>query len=128
MEDLITEDEIFDKIVAEVELEGEASSVCRHRRLTVPKRYIPRNRGQAHDDLVTNYFSANQYADEMFRRRLQMNKQLVLCVVDGLSNWSLYFTQRVDTIVGKVFYRFKSVRQLLGCLLMEPQLINSVRS
>jgi hypothetical protein len=93
MEDLIVEDEIFEEIVAEAELEGEASTVRRRRRLLEPKRYIPRNREQAHDDLVANYFSANTiYTDEMFRRRFQMNRSLFLRIVDGLSNWSPYFT------------------------------------
>jgi hypothetical protein len=38
MEDLIAEDEIFNEIVAEAELEGETSPVRRHRRLSRPKR------------------------------------------------------------------------------------------
>jgi hypothetical protein len=98
VEDLITEDEIFEEIVAEAELEGGASTV-RRRRLNTPKRYIPRNREQAHDDLVANYFSANPiYTDEMFRRRFRMNRPLFLRIVDGLSNWSPYFTQRVDAV------------------------------
>jgi hypothetical protein len=122
VEDLIAEDEIFDEIVAEAELDGEGSTVRRRRRLAGPKRYIPRNREQAHDDLVANYFSANPiYTDEMFRRRFRMNRPLFLRIVDGLSNWSPYFTQTV-------FHRFRSVRRLLGCLLMEPRLINSMRS
>jgi hypothetical protein len=69
VEDLVTEDEIFDEIVAEAELEGEASTVHCRRRLTVPKRYISRNREQAHDDLVTNYSANLRYSDDGFRMR-----------------------------------------------------------
>ena len=99
VEDLIAEDEIFDEIVAEAELKGEASTVRRRRRHSGPKRYIPRNREKALDDLVANYFCANPiYTDEMFRRRFRMNKPLFLRIVHALSNWSPYFTQRVDAI------------------------------
>jgi hypothetical protein len=85
VEDLIAEDEIFEEIVTEAELEGGASTVCHRRRLAIPKRYIPRNCEKSHDDLVANYFSANPiYTDEMFCRRFRMNRPLFLRIMDGL--------------------------------------------
>jgi hypothetical protein len=100
VEDMLAEDEIFEELLEEeFKAVGEASSVSRHPRWSGPRRYIPRNRECAHDDLVDNYFSANPiYIDEMFRRRFRMNRPLFLRIVDGLSNWSPYFTQRVDAI------------------------------
>lgn len=62
VEDLIAEDDIFEEIVAEgfkADMDREASTVHRRRRQSGPRRYIPRNREQGHDDLVANYFSAN---------------------------------------------------------------------
>jgi hypothetical protein len=44
VEDLIAEDKMFEEIVAEAELEGEASTLHRRHRLFIPERYIPRNR------------------------------------------------------------------------------------
>jgi hypothetical protein len=102
VEDMLAEDEIFEELLEEEVKavgDGEASTVSSRARQSGPMRYIPRNRERAHDDLVANYFSANPiYTDEMFRRRFRMNRPLFLHIVDGLSNWSPYFTQRVDAI------------------------------
>jgi len=100
VEDMLAEDGILEDMIQEelkAYIDGEASTVSRHRRQTGPCRYIPRNREAAHDDLVAIYFSTNPiYTDEMFRRRFRMNKPLFLRIVHALSDWSPYFTQRPD--------------------------------
>jgi hypothetical protein len=100
VDDMLAEDEILEDIVAEefkADMDGEASIVSHRRRRSGPRRYIPRNREACHDDLVTNYFSANPiYTEEMFRRRFRMHKPLFLRIMQALSDWSPYFTQRVD--------------------------------
>jgi hypothetical protein len=61
------------------------------------RRYIPRPREAAHDDLFACYFSDKPiYTDEMFRRRFQMNRSLFLRIVEALGKWSSYFTKRTD--------------------------------
>ncbi|XP_066385521.1 uncharacterized protein [Miscanthus floridulus] len=103
MKDFLAEDEIVEEFVRKIgdglkaNIEGHTSSVTRRRRQSGPRRYIPRNREAGHDDLVANYFSTNPiYTDEMFHRRFWMNKLLFLRIVQTLSNWDPYFTQRVD--------------------------------
>ncbi|CAO2204234.1 unnamed protein product [Urochloa humidicola] len=100
VDDMIAEDEMFDEIVAEefkTVVDGESSTVCRRPRQSGPRRYILRNREAAHDELVANYFSANPvYTDEMFRRRFRMTKPLFLRIVHELTEWSPYFSQRLD--------------------------------
>ena len=103
MEDFLAEDEIVEEFMRKIgdglkaDIEGRTSCVTRRRRQSGPRRYIPRNREAGHDDLVANYFSTNPiYTDEMFRRRFRMNKPLFLRIVQTLSNWDPYFTQRVD--------------------------------
>ncbi|CAN6338303.1 unnamed protein product [Urochloa humidicola] len=102
VEDLLAEDEMFDELLSEellVDKDGEAATVGRRRRQSGPRRYIPRNREKAFDDLITNYFSANPiYTNEMFRRRFRMNKPLFLCIVRELSERSTYFSQTVDAL------------------------------
>jgi hypothetical protein len=104
IDDFVEEDAIFEEIMSDIgeelkaEIDGEPSTII-HRRLSAPKRYIPRSREAGHDDLVANYFSANPiYTDEMFRRRFRMNRPLFLRIVQTLSDWSPYFTQRVDAV------------------------------
>lgn len=104
LEDFLAEDEIMesfrrkigDKLKAKIE--GSSSGPPRRRqRQSGPRRYIPRPREKGHEDLVANYFSANPiYTDEQFRRRFRMNKPLFLRIVNALSNWDQFFTQRVD--------------------------------
>jgi hypothetical protein len=89
VEDMLAEDEIFEELLEEEVKavgDGEASSVSRRPQRSGPRRYIPRNRERAHDDLVANYFSANPiYTDEMFRRRFRMNRPLFLRIVMDLA-------------------------------------------
>lgn len=104
LDDFMAEDEflegyeakIAEKLKAKID---EGMSNPPRRRHCELRRYVPRNREAAHDDLVANYFSANPvYTDEMFRRRFRMRKPLFLRIVDALRNWSPYFTHRVDAI------------------------------
>jgi hypothetical protein len=61
------------------------------------RKYISRNHECAHQQLVADYFAEEPlYSDAMFRRRFQMRRHVFLCIVDALSSWSPYFTQRVD--------------------------------
>jgi len=100
VDDMLAEDEILEDMLAEdfkanIDERG-TSTVCR-RRQSGPRRYIPRNRQAGHDDLIANYFFANPiYTDKMFRTRFRMHKSLFLRIVDTLSDWSPYFTQRID--------------------------------
>uniref|UniRef100_J3LR19 DAD domain-containing protein n=1 Tax=Oryza brachyantha TaxID=4533 RepID=J3LR19_ORYBR len=100
MDDFVAEsmllDEYSEKIIDRLK-EKIASGPSRRRRQIGTRRYIPRNREAGNDDLVANYFSESPiYTDEMFRRRFRMRKSLFLRIVSALSEWSPYFTNRVD--------------------------------
>jgi hypothetical protein len=57
VEDMLAEDEIFEELLEEeFKAAREASSVSRRPQQSGPRRYIPRNHEQSHDDLVANYF------------------------------------------------------------------------
>uniref|UniRef100_A0A8R7PN84 Nuclease HARBI1 n=2 Tax=Triticum urartu TaxID=4572 RepID=A0A8R7PN84_TRIUA len=61
------------------------------------RRYIRRNREEAHNLLVADYFAEiPTYSDAMFRRRFRMRRPVFLRIVSALSEWSPFFTQRVD--------------------------------
>jgi hypothetical protein len=65
VEDMVAEDEIFEELLEEevkATGDGEASSVSHRRRQSGLRRYIPRNREQAHDDLVPIIFLKDQMA------------------------------------------------------------------
>jgi hypothetical protein len=97
MEDFLVEDKIIAKIEKRIREKRKAGGAHRRRRNSGPRRFIPRDREVAHEDLVANYFSANpRYTDEMFRRRFRMARPLFLRIVEALSNWSPYFQQRLD--------------------------------
>jgi hypothetical protein len=50
--------------------------------------------------LLLIIFSENSiYTDEMFHMRFQMNRPLFLRIVDGLSNWSPYFTPSATIVI-----------------------------
>ncbi|KAL6844872.1 hypothetical protein ACP4OV_025531 [Aristida adscensionis] len=67
------------------------------RRQSGPRKYISRNREGAHEKLVADYFAEDLlYSDAMFRRRFRMRRNIFLCIVDALGEWSPYFTQRTD--------------------------------
>jgi hypothetical protein len=107
---LIAEDEIFKEIIVEGELEGEASPSS----IDCTKRGTFQGIVNKLMIFLLIIFSANlRYTDEIFRRRFQMNRLLFLHIMDGLSNWSSYFTQRVDAVGRKSLCRFRSVRSLL---------------
>jgi hypothetical protein len=87
---------IGDKLKAKVEAASSEPPIRRQRQ-SGPRRYIPRNREADLDNLIAKYFSSNPiYTDEMFRRRFRMNRPLFLRIVEALSDWDLFFTQRVD--------------------------------
>ena len=100
VDDMLAEDEILEDMLAEdfkANIDERGTSTVCHRRQSGPRRYIPRNRQAGHDDLIANYFFANPiYTDKMFRTRFRMHKSLFLRIVDTLSDWSPYFTQRID--------------------------------
>ncbi|XP_025806680.1 uncharacterized protein LOC112885247 [Panicum hallii] len=95
LDDLLAEDEKLEAF--RIKIGGKLKANIRRQRESGPRRYIPRPREGGHDDLIVNYFSANPiYTDEQFRRRFRMNKPLFLRIARTLSDWSLFFTQRVD--------------------------------
>jgi hypothetical protein len=119
VDDMLTEDEILEYIVAEefkADMDGEASTIPHRRRQSGPRRYIPRNREASHDDLVANYF-------------LQILSTPRRCSVGDLGCISLCFyvlckhlvigrlisPKESMLLVGVVFHRFKSVLRLSGC-------------
>lgn len=60
------------------------------------RRYIRRNREEAHKQLVADYFTEiPNYTDAMFRRRFRMRRSVFLRIVSALSEWSPFFTQWV---------------------------------
>lgn len=100
MDDFIAEatflDECSEQIILRLK-ENITSEPPRRLRQSGTRRYIPRNREAGNADLVANYFFESPiYTDEMFRRRFRMRKPLFLRIVSALSEWSPYFTNRVD--------------------------------
>nr|XP_015638597.1 uncharacterized protein LOC107280959 [Oryza sativa Japonica Group]AAV43824.1 hypothetical protein [Oryza sativa Japonica Group]AAV44104.1 hypothetical protein [Oryza sativa Japonica Group] len=58
---------------------------------------IRRDHVDAHSRLVADYFAEHPlYPERMFRTRFRMHKPLFLRIVEALSQWSPYFTQRGD--------------------------------
>lgn len=85
---------IEEKLRAEIEEEERAQS---SRRQSGSRAYLPRDREQAHEKLVSQYFSeAPVYTNKMFRTRFRMGRSLFLRIVTALGEWSPYFTERVD--------------------------------
>jgi hypothetical protein len=92
-------DSVGQKIAGKLKAKLEQRGVESSRRRSGPRRHIPRDHAAAHQKLVANYFCEKPlYTPEMFRRRFRMGKPLFLRIVDALSNWSPYFTNRVDAI------------------------------
>ncbi|XP_020268193.1 uncharacterized protein LOC109843648 [Asparagus officinalis] len=59
------------------------------------RTYIERNHEAAHQRLMKDYFvESPTYTDHQFRRRYRMQRPLFLRIVDSLSNYDTYFTQR----------------------------------
>lgn len=101
------ENDFDDRFAAamDAQIEGQllGTSRCR-RRPGGTRRYIERNREEAHQRLVADYFSdAPVYTDAMFRRRYRMRRPLFLRIVEALGQWSPYFRQRTDALNKKGF-------------------------
>ncbi|XP_020262703.1 uncharacterized protein LOC109838693 [Asparagus officinalis] len=59
------------------------------------RKSIYRDHQAAHERLMAHYFVEScTYTDAQFRRRYRMNRPLVLRIVDSMSNFDVYFTQR----------------------------------
>ncbi|XP_020242891.1 uncharacterized protein LOC109821108 [Asparagus officinalis] len=59
------------------------------------RKSIYRDHQAAHERLMADYFAEScTYTDAQFRRRYRMNRPLVLRIVDSMSNFDVYFTQR----------------------------------
>ncbi|XP_071729396.1 protein ALP1-like [Rutidosis leptorrhynchoides] len=85
----------------EEEVEGEASSS----RVPHPRTYIARDREAAAERLYNDYFAESpNYPEKKFKRRFRMSRQLLLCIIKGISNYNshnipdyfLYFRERPD--------------------------------
>jgi hypothetical protein len=101
LDEFIAEDEILDDVISEAEvfvkstIEAVQQEASDHR--FRPRKHINRPREEAHQKLVTDYFSDNPlYPLNVFRRRFRMSRPLFLRIVEALGQWSDYFTQRVD--------------------------------
>ncbi|XP_020254746.1 uncharacterized protein LOC109831756 [Asparagus officinalis] len=58
---------------------------------------INRDRENAHQNLVIDYFADNpRFGEDMFRRRYQMSRSLFLRIVDAVKDHDYYFQQRSD--------------------------------
>jgi len=76
--------------------EGRASLSKRPRK---KKRFIRRDREDAHDRLHRDYFAYDSiYNDTCFRRRFRMRKHLLLRIVDALASRFEYFQLRYDGV------------------------------
>ncbi|XP_020249068.1 uncharacterized protein LOC109826449 [Asparagus officinalis] len=59
------------------------------------RRSIYRDHQAAHERLIADYFVEScTYTDAQFRRRYRMNRPIFLRIVDSMSNFDVYFTQR----------------------------------
>ncbi|XP_071689211.1 uncharacterized protein [Rutidosis leptorrhynchoides] len=85
----------------EEEVEGEASSS----RVPRPRTYIARDREAAAERLYNDYFAESPiYPEKKFKRRFRMSRQLLLRIIEGISNYNshnipdyfLYFRERPD--------------------------------
>ncbi|XP_020254084.1 uncharacterized protein LOC109831156 [Asparagus officinalis] len=58
---------------------------------------INRDRENAHQNLVIDYFADNpRFGEDMFRRRYRMSRSLFLRIVDAVKDHDYYFQQRSD--------------------------------
>ena len=79
--------------IAALKAQMEASSSRRRG----PRRYIHRDREDAHTRLLNDYFTDNCiYPPNYFRRRYRMRRSLFLRITERLGEYSSYFTERVD--------------------------------
>ncbi|XP_024200024.1 uncharacterized protein LOC112203265 [Rosa chinensis] len=61
------------------------------------RKYIPRFRSRANDDLMQKYFVENTvYPPEIFRRRYRMRREVFLRLLDDVQSANLYFRQKRD--------------------------------
>ncbi|KAL3629716.1 hypothetical protein CASFOL_026938 [Castilleja foliolosa] len=59
------------------------------------RKFIYRDHQAAHERLMSDYFDEScTYTDAQFRRRYRMNRPLFLQIVESMSNFDVYFTQR----------------------------------
>ncbi|KAL3645413.1 hypothetical protein CASFOL_010593 [Castilleja foliolosa] len=59
------------------------------------RKFIYRDHQAAHERLMSDYFDEScTYTDAQFRRRYRMNRPLFLRIVESMSNFDVYFTQR----------------------------------
>jgi hypothetical protein len=80
------------------------------------RNYIVRDRVNVNERLMADYFcEAPLYGPTMFRRRFRMSKEIFLQLVDGVSSFDPYFTQRETVSVGMGSHRFKSAPPLFEC-------------
>jgi hypothetical protein len=67
------------------------------RRNSGPRRFVARDREEANQRLMNDYFMENPvYNSIIFRRRFRMRRPLFERIVNTLGEWSLFFTLRFD--------------------------------
>lgn len=98
IEEFIAERDVLDSFARRLAVKTKvklAAGIFRRRRCT--RKVIWRDHAGAHQRLVADYFAENPvYPESMFRSRFRMQKPLFLHIVRSLSQWSSFFTQRVD--------------------------------
>jgi hypothetical protein len=101
MDDYLVEQDILDDLGDHLvaEMQSFVSGIEGARTQRGPRRYLDRPREQASQQLMDDYFSPNPvYNETQFRRRFRMRRPLFLKIVEALSGWSEYFTQRPDAL------------------------------
>jgi Plant transposon protein len=82
--------------VLQAQMGASSSSSRRPKR---PRSYIPRDREDAHDRLVRDYFADDcAYPPGYFRRRYRMRRSLFLHIMQTLGARDEYFTDRIDAL------------------------------
>ncbi|XP_020258227.1 uncharacterized protein LOC109834602 [Asparagus officinalis] len=70
-------------------------SLMLHALRHIKRKSIHRDHHAAHERLMADYFAEScTYTDAQFRRRYRMKRPLFLRIVDSISNYDDYFTQR----------------------------------
>jgi hypothetical protein len=116
-DDMIVEDKFIDGYLDRIgsNILGRMQQDPKRRKFS-HRRYIPRFREAALEDLIASYFSDKPiYTDEMFCRTFRMNRPLFLRILEGLGKWSPYFTNRFDGLGREVCRPIKNTLPPFAC-------------
>ncbi|KAL6645483.1 hypothetical protein ACP70R_017091 [Stipagrostis hirtigluma subsp. patula] len=92
-------DDLADDMIAELKADVAALQDNGSTRSSGPRRYVDRPYEESEQWLMNDYFVEEPvYNETIFRRRFRMRKPLFLRIVAALSEWSPYFTMRMDAL------------------------------